>query len=454
MFQTFIKTVENNHWRQNKFVLAVSGGLDSMCLALLFLKAKAYFAKSPHGIAGFDFVIAHCNFKLRGADSEADAAAVQEWSIANNIPFYQKNFDTSNVINTTGGNVQIVARQQRYEWFEWLRKDIGFDAIATAHHQQDSVETLLINFFKGTGISGMHGILPQQGRIARPLLAFTKEALTKFAHQNNLEWREDVSNQKTDYLRNKVRLQLLPEIEKIFPKAVAQLYQNTLRMAEVEQLYQQAIQKHKRKLIEQKGKDYYIPLRKLVQVQPLASILFELLKPFGLTTGQLNDALQLIDSHTGRYINLGAYRLIKNRNHFIITPIVAAESDHILIEQASISPIVLSQFEVNWQTIAAMPAIQNISKEAAYIDVSKLTFPLILRPWKAGDYLYPLGMGMKKKKVKKLLTDLKLPIHEREQVWVLESDKKLVWVCGIRIDERFSVEKNAKEILHLQFIKK
>lgn len=451
LFQSFTATLEQQEWRQAKVILAVSGGIDSMCMAHLYTAAKRYFAKSPYGLAGFDFVIAHCNFGLRGQDSEQDAALVKEWATRNEIPYYQNTFDTPAIV-AEDGNVQIVARRLRYEWFEALRKELNFDYIATAHHQQDSVETLLMNFFKGTGIEGLHGILPEKGRIIRPLLTFSKADLTAYAKAEEVNWREDISNQKTDYLRNKVRLELLPAIESIFPNAVNSIYQNSLRFGEIEQLYKQSIGGYRKKLVEQRGKDLYIQLRKLVHCQPLATIVYELLKPFGLGPNQLHDALQLIDSDSGRYINFEQYRLLKDRNFFIITPIEADHSENILIEDRIVH-IDKEQFVFKSKRVNEMPKPAQIAASEAYIDAGSLTFPLLLRPWRMGDYLYPIGMGMKKKKIKKVLIDLKMPQHEKEQVWVLESNKKIVWICGIRSDERFKVSPATKDILHLHFQK-
>lgn len=451
LFQSFTANLEQQEWRYAKVILAVSGGSDSMCMAQLFAAAKQYFAKSPYGPAGFDFVIAHCNFQLRGQDSAEDAELVKKWATLNEVPYYQNTFDTAGIV-AEEGNVQLVARRLRYEWFEALRKELSFDYIATAHHQLDSVETLLMNFFKGTGIEGLHGILPAKGRIIRPLLTFNKTELAAYAGQEKIDWREDASNQKTDYLRNKVRLELLPAIENIFPNAVHSIYQNSLRFGEVEQLYKQSIQRYRKKLLEQRGKDLYIPLRKLIHCQPLATIVYELLKPFGLGPNQLPDALQLMNSDSGRYINFEHYRLLKDRNFFIITPITADHSENILIETPGML-IEREQFTLQSKRVHELPKPAQIGASDAYIDARLLSFPLLLRPWRMGDYLYPIGMGMKKKKIKKLLIDLKIPQHEKEQVWVIESNKKIVWVCGIRSDERFKVGPATKDILHLHFQK-
>ena len=452
MLEQLINTIEQYNWRHSKIILAVSGGVDSMTLAGLMVQARDYFAQSPYGLAGFDIALAHCNFQLRGADSDADAALVQQWCAVRNVSFYSKQFDTQAVIKDEGGNIQLVARRLRYEWFETLRKDIGFDCIATAHHQQDSVETLLMNFFKGTGMAGLHGILPEQKRIIRPLLSFTKEQLKAWAEQQGLEWREDASNEKDDYLRNKVRHHLLPQIREIFPQAQQSLFDNTLRFAEAEQLYRQSIERYRKKLLTPQGKDWRIPLRRLMYCTPLATITYELLKPFGLTPAQLPDVLHMMHSISGHYIPMGEYRLIKDRNFFIITAQRSTDSGHILIETDT-TVVEGPGFTVNIKEINALPPAAQISANDLYLDTDQLTFPLILRQWKVGDYFYPFGMGMKKKKVKKVLIDAKVPLHEKEQIWVLEDAKKVVWVCGLRSDERYKVQPGAKKIVHLNYRK-
>lgn len=450
--QEFLKNIIARQWRNCKIILAVSGGVDSMAMAQLMWRARDHFSRTPEGIAGFDIVVAHCNFQLRGGDSDKDADLVREWCAKNDVAFYQKAFETKSIIRSEGGSVQVVARKLRYTWFEELRKELAFDCIATAHHQQDSVETLLMNFFTGTGIAGLHGILPEQKRIIRPVLSFKKEALNQYALEKAVAWREDTSNQKGDYLRNKVRLELLPRIASIFPNVVQNLYQNSLRFGEAEQLYQQAIKRYRKKLLEQRGKDHYIPLRKLVHCEPLPTITYELLKPFGLSPAQLPDALQLIHSDTGRYLDIGEYRLLKDRNFFIITALETKKSECILIEEDT-RQIENSSFRLKIKPTKQLPGAGQILPEDAFVDAAYLNFPLYARPWREGDYFYPFGMGMKKKKVKKLLIDLKMPLHEKEKVWVIESNKKIVWVCGIRSDERFRVQAKTKEILHLHFQK-
>ncbi len=425
--------LQERQWHLKKMVVAVSGGADSMVLAALLQQA------------GVSIAIAHCNFGLRGEESDGDEAMVAAWAAAQDIPFRVQRFDTKAQLASQGGNLQETARVLRYEWFEALRQEMGFDLIATAHHSQDSVETMLINFFKGTGIAGMHGILPQQNKIIRPLLTFTKEELQQFATEHQIPWREDSSNLKDDYTRNAIRHQLLPVIDKIFPGAADNLLGNTFRFAETEQLYNQAIEGYRKKLLLQRNKDWYIPVLRLRHVVPLATVLWELLRPFGFSPAQAKEVLHLLDAETGRYVAGNNYRIIRNRNFLIITPSQPLESTHILIEQGE-EQIHYPDYGIHMKPAVmdatARERLKTLDRHEICVDATQLHFPLVLRPWKTGDYFYPFGMNRKKKKVSRFLIEQKVPLHEKEKVWVLESDKKIVWVIGMRADERFRIRES------------
>lgn len=420
-----------NNWNNKKIVVAVSGGADSMVLAALLQNA------------GVTIVLAHCNFGLRGEESDGDEALVKQWATEQGIPVYTERFATRAILEAEGGNLQETARDLRYAWFEQLRLRLSFDFIATAHHQQDAAETMLINLLKGTGIAGLHGILPQQGRIIRPLLSITKEELLAYAAAEHIPWREDSSNKKDDYIRNQIRHHLLPLAESIVPGATGQLYKSSLHVQEAEQLYLESITRYRHKLIEQRGQDWYIPVLKLRHCSPLGTILLELLKPFGFTAAQLPDLLRLLSAETGKYINAAANRVIRNRNFLIVTPLQQEASGHILLEEQG-GAVNTSHFNLDFAGKALdetllQQILATADPNAAHLDYSKLEFPLILRPWKTGDYFYPLGMNNKKKKVSRFLIDQKVPLHEKANVWVLESNKKIAWVLGKRIDERFKI---------------
>lgn len=442
--EDFLKKFQNNlvqnGWQQQKVVLAVSGGLDSMTMAALFLLAKV------------QIMIAHCNFRLRGAESDGDELLVSEWAAQQNIPLKIKRFDTLKILEKEGGNLENTARNLRYSWLEDLRKENDYDLIAVAHHQQDSIETLLINFFKGTGLSGLHGILPKRGKIIRPLLPFLKEELKSFALSNQVPWREDSSNSTNDYLRNQIRHQLLPEIERIFPQALGALNGNIRRFREAEVLYREAVLAYKKRFVEKRDRDFYISILPLKKSPVASTVLYEILKPFGFAATQLSEAFRLLDAESGKRIESNQFRLIRYRNFLIVSPVESLESGHLLVER----PEQTESYSFENKSLTIEPckrtaiigesALNQDNKNQEYIALSAADFPLVLRKIKDGDYFYPLHMQHKKKKVGKFLRDIKIPFHEKKQAWVLASHEKIVWLLGFRLDERFKVRSNTKDV--------
>ncbi|MDX2047790.1 MAG: tRNA lysidine(34) synthetase TilS [Chitinophagaceae bacterium] len=470
---SFQKFVDSNHLftKPDKLLLAVSGGVDSVVLTDLFFNA------------GFDFVIAHCNFQLRGEESERDEAFVTELGKKYRKETIIKRFETGEYARENKLSIQEAARQLRYDWFHELIDNSKQSAggsrqssvssqqssvsstpihhsppdsyrdtihhIVTAHHLDDNIETVLMNFFKGTGIAGLRGMLPLQGKIVRPLLFARKGELLAYAKENGLKWVEDSSNTEDKYSRNYFRNQFIPLLQKIYPEAENNLADNLKRFRDAELLYRQAIEWHKKKLLEYKGDEVHIPALKLKKSEPLHSIVYEIISVFQFTPGQVEEVIKLLDSETGKYILSPTHRILKNRNWIVISPVNADEPQHILIEQGD-SNVQCSAFNIQCSISATagfkIPNDNNI----ACLDAGEIQFPLLLRKWKHGDYFYPLGMK-KKKKLARFFIDQKLSKIEKENVRVIEMNKKIIWVAGMRIDERFKITERTKKVLKIVY---
>jgi len=429
-----------DHWsaktysRQKQSVLlAVSGGEDSMVMADLFLKSDIPFA------------VAHCNFGLRGKEADLDEQLVHDWCKLNTVVFHSIRFDTKQKAAEWKTGTQETARILRYEWFEQIRAEHEYLKIVTAHHANDNVETLLINLFKGTGISGMHGILPENGNIVRPLLFAGKDLISSYSAENEIIYRDDASNASDDYLRNAVRHNVIPTIQQWFPGAVTNVNESIARFAEVELLYKKAIEQDKKKLLEQRGPDYYIPILRLRHHNALSTICYELLHPFGFSSAQVPHILELLHVETGRYISSSSHRVIRNRDFLIVTALPAGTTDLIVVDAF---PAIIDSGKYHFSfSVQDKPKDIPAAVNEAYIDMKEIELPLLLRKWKIGDYFYPLGMNMKKKKVSRLLIDEKVPLHEKADIWILECKKRIAWIAGMRLDERFKIKQHTEKVL-------
>lgn len=417
-------------------LLAVSGGLDSIVLTHLCVQA------------GIKVEMAHCNFQLRGAESERDETFVRQLADQYGIPVFVQRFDTEEYATAHKRSIQVAARELRYQWLEELRQERGLTFIATAHHMQDNVETVWMNLSKGTGIAGLHGILPIQGQIVRPLLFATREAIKAYADAENLQHVEDSSNTTDKYTRNFFRHQVLPRLEEILPEVVKSTGASIERFREAEMLYRQAVDVHIKKLIEQRGQEYFIPILKLQQARPLATIAYEILKPFQCSASQAAQVVDLLNSEPGKWVATATHRIVRDRKWLIITPLEAAASAHFIIEEDQHLvqlPDAQLKLDILPQEGFGVPTAAHIG----CLDLQQVQFPLLLRKWKKGDYFYPLGMA-KKKKLSRFFIDQKLSLPEKEKVWVLESQKRIIWVAGMRIDDRFKITAKTKKILKLE----
>lgn len=434
----------NNHVRQqqlfvekDKLLLAVSGGIDSVVLCELCKQA------------GYDFTITHCNFKLRGKESERDKDFVRELAFKYGIDFFAKDFETEQYAADHKISIQEAARILRYDWFEELINQSAhpFNTyLLTAHHADDNAETVLMHFCRGTGLHGLTGIPAAYGTIRRPLLPFTRQELLAFAKENNLAFVEDSSNASSKYTRNFFRNEIIPAISKVYPQVKDNLNDNIERFKEMEKLYKLSVSDIKKKLIKQKRAEWHIPVMQLMGYHSRA-LIFEIFAEFGFTEKQIDEVIKLASSESGRYIDspVFGYRIIKHRHWFIVSPVQSAASGIIIIEKEN-REVVFAEGQLKIEyTNKRQPAAGN---RIACLDAGEISFPLILRKWKTGDYFYPLGMK-KKKKIARFLIDLKLSKSDKEKVWVIESNKRIIWIVGLRLDERFKIMEKTKEVLQL-----
>jgi tRNA(Ile)-lysidine synthase len=420
----------------HRTLLAVSGGADSMVMCHLFQEA------------GLEFGVAHCNFRLRGEASDLDEALVKAWATSHHIPFFNTGFDTARIATERKKGIQETARDLRYAWLEDIRQQHNFQWIATAHHANDNVETLLMNLFKGTGMSGLHAIPEQNGKVIRPLLFAPRSELREYAVTHSVPFREDASNISDKYLRNAVRLNILPVIEQYFPNVIGQVQESIERFAEGEKLYRKEIDRQIEKLVQLRGNDRYISVKALRQLETARAICFEVFREYGFTPGQITNILELADASSGKFIESDTHRVIRDRDFLILTAKHTSQTDFISIPDA---PCKVSTADGDFYFVLAEHEGEiSTDTYTAFIDAQAIRLPLILRRWRTGDYFYPLGMGMKKKKVSRYLIDQKVPLHQKEKIWVLECDKKIVWLAGMRLDERFKIRSSTRQILKVE----
>jgi tRNA(Ile)-lysidine synthase len=332
----------------------------------------------------------------------------------------------------------VAARELRYQWFQTLLKASSppLKYLLTAHHADDNIETILMNFFKGTGINGLKGIVAKQEQLIRPLLFATKTQLMAFAEERELVYREDASNASDKYTRNYFRNQLIPDIEKVFPQVTQNLQQNAIRFKDIHVIYQEALALKKKKILFKEGAMYKIPVLRLLQETAHYSILYELIKEFGFTAQQTGEVEKLLHAPSGKYVESSSHRVLRNRKWLLITELNSHAAGQYLLEKETRE----CSFEDGnlSMTFTQVPVEVDTDANIAFLDANQIQFPLILRKWKTGDYFYPLGMT-KKKKVSRFLIDQKLSLAEKERTWVIESNQKIIWVLGKRIDNRFKI---------------
>lgn len=432
----FAKKLEQLIQPGDKVLLAVSGGADSMVMADLFLKSN-----QPFGIA-------HCNFQLRGNESDEDEELVKHFAKANQIELHSIKFDTNLESTKAKTGIQETARNLRYNWFNELCQKLDYQWIATAHHADDSIESALFNLTRGTGLNGLKGIAPKRQNIIRPLIDFRKADLLSFAERHQIQFREDSSNEEDKYNRNHLRLNVIPSLKKINPAVEETMLSNIERFRETNELYQFLIQKLSQELMRQEGGFWKIKKSKLKHLPQPAQILFELLSEFGFNFSQAKDIYKGLENESGAIFNSQSHELLLDRTDLIIRekrdriPINVSLDENETVEIGS--NILISGRKINH-----VPKSISKASNEALLDFSKLKFPLVVENWKPGDKFQPFGMGGKHQKIQDFLSNNKLTIFEKESVLVVKSADEICWLIGLRISESYKITSKTSTAYHL-----
>lgn len=437
MYERFLEFIKNNQLfeEHQKVLLAVSGGIDSMVLLHLF----------EH--SGFEYGIIHCNFQLRGEESDGDEEFLKQQVAAHGVPAYYETFETEEFAEINGISIEMAARELRYKYFEKIRLQHNYDFIATAHHQDDLVETFFLNLSRKTGIKGLTGISAKTGKIIRPLLFADRKEIEDYATANFIDFREDSSNKEVVYQRNFLRHQILPLFNELNPSFKKNILASIENLKDTEKVYSGYLQKEKQKVLSNENDNTIIDIELLKQTPFPETLLFEILTTFNFNSAVTNEVYSSLETNSGKQFYSKTHRVVKDREQLFITPIAEQNENIYYIENGDIE--LFKPFNLNVEKVVA-DGFTIIKKEnTACLDFEKLEFPLLIRKWKQGDYFQPLGMSGFKK-VSDFFIDEKIPLHEKENIWILCSSEKIVWIMGLRIDNRFKVTPQSKQVLKIE----
>lgn len=438
MFDRFINNIHQKQLIEpaQKVLLAVSGGIDSMVLLHLFEKS------------GFNYGVAHCNFKLRDQESDEDEEFVRSQVLQLGVEAFFESFDTKEYAGLKGISIEMAARELRYNFFEQIQKENDYDYIVTAHHQDDLIETFFLNLSRKTGIKGLTGIKEKKGKLIRPLLFAARADIEKYAAQKFIDYREDSSNSEFVYQRNFLRHKILPLFSELNPAFKKNLLASVENLKAAEEVYLTSMKDEKDKVLSNNEKAVEISIKGLEKSNYPKTLLHEILSVYGFNSAVIDEVYSSLSHESGKQFFSKTHRVIKDRKQLFISQLDKEEAEkRYYIEENDMelfAPMNLSIEKVSTKEFEMLR-----SSNIACIDLGEVQFPLLIRKWKQGDYFQPLGMdGFKK--LSDFFVDQKMPLHEKENTWLLCSGKKIVWVMGHRLDNRFKITSNTQEILKIE----
>lgn len=420
--------------KDKKLLVAVSGGIDSMVLTDLLSKS------------GCDISLAHCNFNLRGNESDGDEDFIKQYASNNVFPVFITHFDTEAFASDNKVSIQIAARQLRYIWFSQLLEENNLDYLITAHHLDDNIETFLINFIRGTGIEGLTGIPQLNDTIVRPLLPFTRADIETYATANNIKWREDNSNASDKYLRNKLRHHIVPELKGLNPSFADSFIQTLQNLQQTASLAHDAAILMYQQVVSEKEGQKHINVNQLKRLPNYKAYLYQWLNPFGFTAWE--DIYNLTDAQSGKQVFSTGYRLLKDREVLILEPLKPAVRKVYKIEEGNTE--ISEPLSINLKIISSKP--DDSTKNTIFVNNDLIKFPLFVRKWQEGDYFCPSGMNGQKKKVSKFFKDEKMSLSDKENIWLLCSGNDIVWIIGHRADERYKAGTTTNTLLKIELL--
>lgn len=438
MLDEFEKYVAENELftHNDKLLLTVSGGVDSMVLMSLT------------AAAGYKFGVAHCNFQLRGKESDEDEELVEHEAKRLGVEFFNKRFDTTAEMERTGESMEMAARRLRYQWFRELCDEHGYTVIAIAHHINDSIETFFINMLRGTGLRGLTGITNHVGRIVRPLMFTNRKDIHDYAVAHRIPFREDSSNRSTKYLRNKVRIGLIPMLKEITPQFTTIMRRNVSRLSQAQDFITSAMSIIKRDVIEHSGDIHTIKVQNINDSLPRNFVIYEILSSEYGFKGDVVDALchALDNQSTGRRFYAREWVAVVDRGNIVVSPVSEDDDCEVMVERNTLRSYVGGSVLYYQHCDIDFIDTLDLGENVALIDADKLKYPLHLRRWHEGDWFQPLGMSGRKK-ISDYLIDKKVSIAEKSRQFVLVSGDDIVWVVGRRLDDRFAITKRTERVL-------